>query len=53
MCLFVKEVFKVRSNYMNMIGIGLTPEGIEQNEIMFDFMTELTWYNNSLNLNDW
>jgi len=36
-----------------MIGIGLTPEGIEQNDIMYDFMMETTWYTSPVDLDIW
>lgn len=35
------ELFKTRKNYKNMVGIGLTPEGIHQNDIVYDYMTEV------------
>jgi len=36
-----------------MIGIGLTPEGIEQNDIIYDFMMETIWYTSPVNLDKW
>ena len=36
-----------------MVGVGLTPEGIEQNPIIYDFMTETIWYSSSVDLNKW
>lgn len=36
-----------------MIGIGLTPEGIEQNDVIYDFMMETTWYSSSIDLIKW
>lgn len=36
-----------------LIGTGLTPEGINQNYIVYDFMTEVSWRNKSVNLDDW
>jgi alpha-N-acetylglucosaminidase len=36
-----------------MIGIGLTPEGIEQNDIIYDFMMETTWYTSPVDLDSW
>lgn len=36
-----------------LIGTGLTPEGINQNYIVYDFMTEVSWRNESVNLDDW
>ncbi|CAG2115197.1 unnamed protein product, partial [Medioppia subpectinata] len=48
-----KDVFEARAKYENMLGIGLTPEGIEQNDIIYDFMTESTWYSAPVDLNQW
>ena len=36
-----------------MIGVGLTPEGIEQNDIIYDFMIETIWYTSPVDLNQW
>ncbi len=46
-------MFDARHNYPNMIGTGLTPEGIEQNDIIYDFMTETIWYSSPVDLNQW
>ncbi|WEK35367.1 MAG: alpha-N-acetylglucosaminidase [Candidatus Pseudobacter hemicellulosilyticus] len=34
-------------------GIGLTMEGIEQNPVMYELMTEHTWRNSPIDLNQW
>jgi alpha-N-acetylglucosaminidase len=36
-----------------MIGVGLTPEGIEQNDIIYDFMMETIWYTSPVDLDKW
>lgn len=36
-----------------MVGTGLTPEGIEQNDIMYELMNELGWRKDPLNLQEW
>lgn len=36
-----------------MIGIGLTPEAIETNPIIYDFMMEFTWNKNLVDLDAW
>lgn len=36
-----------------MMGIGLTPEGIEQNPALFQLMTENVWRNEVINLDKW
>ncbi len=37
----------------NMKGIGLTMEAIEQNPVMYELMTDNTWRNESINLDEW
>ncbi|CAF4750040.1 unnamed protein product [Rotaria sp. Silwood1] len=39
----------------HMIGVGITMEGINQNEIMYEFALEQSWRNplNDIELNDW
>lgn len=36
-----------------MIGTGLTPEGINQNYVMYELMNEMAYRNKSVNLGDW
>lgn len=36
-----------------MIGIGLTPEGINQNYVVYDFMIENAWRNTSDDVRIW
>ncbi|XP_034992929.2 alpha-N-acetylglucosaminidase [Zootoca vivipara] len=36
-----------------MVGIGLTPEGIEQNDVMYELMTDLGWRKEPLDLRRW
>ncbi len=36
-----------------MIGVGLTPEGIELNDIIYDFMMETIWYTSPVDLDKW
>jgi alpha-N-acetylglucosaminidase len=37
----------------NLVGIGLTMEGIEQNPVMYELMTSHTWQSDPVNLNVW
>ncbi|MDP4285056.1 MAG: alpha-N-acetylglucosaminidase [Bacteroidota bacterium] len=37
----------------NMKGIGLTMEAIEQNPVMYELMTDNTWRNESIDLDEW
>lgn len=36
-----------------MVGTGLTPEGINQNYVMYDFMNEMAWRNEPVSLQEW
>ncbi|XP_046556679.1 alpha-N-acetylglucosaminidase-like [Haliotis rubra] len=36
-----------------MVGTGLTPEGINQNEVMYEFMNEQAWRPGSVNTTEW
>lgn len=36
-----------------MIGSGLTPEGILQNYVVYDFMIDMFWRPNPVNLTEW
>uniref|UniRef100_A0A4W3HRA3 Alpha-N-acetylglucosaminidase n=1 Tax=Callorhinchus milii TaxID=7868 RepID=A0A4W3HRA3_CALMI len=36
-----------------MVGTGLAPEGIEQNDVVYELMNEIAWHKESLNLTDW
>ena len=36
-----------------MIGIGLTPEGIEQNPVMYELMMDNVWSKDPINLDNW
>jgi alpha-N-acetylglucosaminidase len=41
------------NNSKNVIGIGLTPEGIEQNPVMYALLLENIWRDQHIELNDW
>ncbi|KAJ7313636.1 hypothetical protein JRQ81_005201 [Phrynocephalus forsythii] len=46
--------FKARSfPNSTMVGVGLTPEGIEQNDIMYELMTDLGWQREPVDLQQW
>lgn len=36
-----------------MMGIGITPEGINQNYIMYDLVMEIPWNEGSIDIDDW
>ncbi|XP_065206466.1 alpha-N-acetylglucosaminidase [Planococcus citri] len=36
-----------------MIGTGITPEGINQNYVIYDFMTESSWRNSTIDTDEW
>ena len=41
------------SNNSSLKGIGMTPEGIENNPIMYEVLTELAWRNERFNKEEW
>lgn len=36
-----------------LVGLGMTPEGIEQNPVMYELMSELAWRKEPVNLSKW
>ncbi|KAK2815434.1 hypothetical protein Q5P01_025901 [Channa striata] len=36
-----------------MVGVGMTPEGIEQNPVIYELMSELAWRKEPVNLSKW
>lgn len=36
-----------------MVGTGLTPEGIEQNDVVYELMNEMGWRTQPVNLTSW
>lgn len=36
-----------------LVGIGLSPEGLQTNPFIYDLMTEMTWRNEPVNVRDW
>ncbi|XP_047538768.1 alpha-N-acetylglucosaminidase [Vanessa atalanta] len=50
-----RDVYKVRNRVNNtMIGIGITPEGINQNYVVYDLMLESAWRTGPVkDLNEW
>lgn len=36
-----------------MVGAGITPEGINQNYVIYDLMMEMFWRTEPTNLTDW
>ncbi|XP_077294468.1 N-acetyl-alpha-glucosaminidase [Arctopsyche grandis] len=48
------DVYTARSkNGSTMVGIGITPEGINQNYVMYDLMLETAWNDAPVDINDW
>ena len=40
-------------NHGNVIGYGLSPEGIENNEIVYEFLTDVPWSGDSISVSSW
>jgi len=36
-----------------MVGTGLTPEGINQNYVMYELMNEMAWRKEPVNITEW
>ena len=36
-----------------LVGFGFAPEGIENNEIIYELLSDVGWANEAINLNDW
>lgn len=41
------------NNRGNLIGYGTAPEGIENNEVIYELLTDARWSNDSIRLKDW
>lgn len=52
---FADEVYRARnSQYGSLLkGVGIIPEGINNNPVSFDLMLELTWHNEHVQVKDW
>lgn len=49
-----RDVYEARkANGSTMIGIGLTPEGINQNYIVYDLMLDSAWRNGPVHVESW
>lgn len=44
---------KKNSSSGNIIGIGLTPEGLLTNPYIYDLMSEMTWHSEPIDISDW
>jgi len=40
-------------NKKNLIGFGIAPEGIENNEIIYELLSDVAWSDKPVNLDDW
>lgn len=47
------ELYSARKRYVNMVGIGLTPEGIEQNPVAYEYMMDTVWFDEEPDMADW
>jgi alpha-N-acetylglucosaminidase len=41
------------TSHGNLVGFGISPEGIDNNEIVYELLTDMEWKNKPVNLNDW
>ncbi|XP_057300094.1 alpha-N-acetylglucosaminidase-like isoform X2 [Hydractinia symbiolongicarpus] len=50
----IKAILSARNEFGNyMVGTGMTPEGIEQNDVNFEIMNEMAWRNSNINMTKW
>lgn len=53
-CVHVQGIVKAKkSSGSTMIGVGITPEGINQNYVMYEFALDRAWYQNSTDVPKW
>lgn len=51
---FVEEYFRAKETYPeNMVGLGVSPEGVFNNPINFDFMFEIPWHDGRFSVKEW
>ena len=41
------------SKNSSLVGTGITPEGINQNSVIYDLMNEMGWQKHPTNLSEW
>jgi alpha-N-acetylglucosaminidase len=48
-----KGAIEAMANQSTIVGTGLTPEGIEQNDVIYELMNEMGWRRIPVNVTDW
>ena len=43
----------MKSSAANFNGIGLAPEGINQNHVVYELASEMAWHNTTIDLAEW
>ena len=51
--LFVGPINATSAKGSTMIGTGITPEGIEQNDVVYLLMNEMGWRSETVNVSQW
>ena len=41
------------SNHGALVGLGLSPEGVENNEVIYEMLTDVAWSDRSIDLDQW
>lgn len=50
----MKEIVKAKHlPGSTMVGVGITPEGINQNYVMYEFALDRGWYQEKTNVSEW
>lgn len=51
---FIQEIIKAKTfNGSSMVGVGITPEGINQNYVMYEFALDRGWYQRPTDVMKW
>ncbi len=55
LALFASDAPKMLStpNHGKLCGFGISPEGINQNEVIYELLTDVAWTNKPIDLNNW
>ena len=51
--LCLQGAIEAMASKSTIVGTGLTPEGIEQNDVIYELMNEMGWRRQPVNVTDW
>lgn len=53
MSLWLQGAIEAIASNSTIVGTGLTPEGIEQNDVVYELMNEMGWRTKAVNVTEW